>query len=85
MSKHYIGCPKCCSFASFSTESKAHEMADSHNESRHENESIARVIEPESKDSLNDFMDKAKELAKRKQYERLVRRYTREKTPFKKH
>ena len=82
MSDNYIGCPECCSFASAKSQEDSEELAKSHNNSRHGGEQVAHPIVPDSKDSLNDFMDEARELASRKQYERLIRRYTRKKTPF---
>lgn len=79
---YYFGCPACCSFAGAESEEEAERRADAHNGYRHDDEKVARLIEPDSTDSLDEFMDEAREMAKTKQYEALVRKVTRGNTPF---
>lgn len=80
--KTYIGCPECCSFASFDSPDDAEDSLSDHNESMHDGEDVAHTIEPDSEDSVNEFVDEAREQAPQKQYEELISDITRGNTPY---
>lgn len=58
------------------------DTVNSHNEKRHGGEKVARVIEPDSKDSVNEFVDASRENTSREQLEKLIRKIARGETPF---
>lgn len=78
----HLGCPVCVSFASFNSEDEAESKVKSHNEGRHDGEEVARIIEPDSEDCVNEFVDVARERTPEQQYKELIRKITRENTPF---
>lgn len=80
--KFYLGCPACCSFAGAETEEEAERRAEAHNGYRHDDEEVARVIDPDSEDSVNEFMDDARDLASNEQYKALIKKVTRGNTPY---
>lgn len=81
-SKSYIGCPVCVSFASFDSEDEAESKVKSHNEGRHDGEEVARTIEPDSEDCVNEFVDTAREETPEQQYKELISKITRGNTPY---
>lgn len=78
----YIGCPLCASFQNYYDTEAAEEKAEQHNETRHDGDEIARVIQPDSKESVNDFVDTAREEGTPEQLEKTIRKITRGNSPF---
>lgn len=78
----HVGCPKCVSFSEYDDVDTAESRAEAHNESMHDGKSIARVIQPDSEDSVNEFEEAAREHTPQQQYEELVQKITQGRTPF---
>lgn len=82
-SKTYIGCPQCVSFSNYTSKDEAETAVSDHNQRMHGEDGPATVIEPESEDSVNEFVDKAREVSPNNQYKELIKKITRGNTPFK--
>lgn len=76
-----VGCPKCGTFSTKETAEEAEQAVQDHNDRMHVQE-IARRLDPDNKDVLDEFMEQASDLMDRHQYKKLVQKVVSGKTPF---
>ena len=79
---HHIGCPACASFAEYDSAEEAENAAESHNQSRHDGEDVARRIHPDSEEDVDAFVNESREKAPGKQHERVIRKIVRGESPY---
>jgi len=78
----HIGCPACASFAEYDSAADAENAAESHNQSRHDGEDVARRIHPGSEEDVDAFVKESREVASIEQHKRVIREIVRGETPY---